>query len=464
MTRLIYMNCGECGSFKTTTLIEEIIKGTKRGERYLIVQPSKELGLETHQKLLASGIQTSLINEDTVQGSVHEHANRMLCLSSSNSIIITHATFLNLSTRICNDWNLRLDEELPTYESLNRDITDSNDLIDWNQWFDFQDIGHETVRKMVARPQAQTMDSNLTAVAEYLKEANNPTKDVYCEFAEGTYARTGKDRIYINGFSMINKKRFHDFKSISVYGAMIDRSLLAKLLSGFGFEIQVTRHFEKHTRKVVIHHGNLPTMSFDAIKRNPEYLTNFKNHVRRNSVGKDVIWLVPKNEKKNCPVEPVSHLCHGLNVHSHKTHVAISAVTNRTQQFNSFLKHTFLMNSDDLYLHANGNLFYQTIMRSTLRRHDSEEVAHVFLPDKRSANFIANNFFENATLVEFDIGYEKTPKRKTTKKTKSDEEKRADSRFRTQKSRFLKEHPYYRGLTNSELFKTVEWVEKHFLG
>jgi hypothetical protein len=420
-----------CGSGKTYAAIRYAIQRATRGEKFAIVQPSKDLIEQSFNDCVAAAAEqsakikiTRLDSYTCGAGQVKKDVINHLKSSGDDGeiIFITHAAFLTMPYwHKAGDWNVLFDE-LPVVD---RDLTKNVPAT------------HGIVTNYISATSCDPTYYMLVADDDQAlkKISDNPNRDeVYEVFRDlagavtsdhwDVYARKenwarmhnhdsddGKHKLLC--FGLLRPTIFDPFKSATVMGAMLKESVMFHWWQNWGVEFEQHPVIYQQARKRLPAHLNGDHLTirylFDvpwskSFRDQPVMINGgavdkfdyVKDKMREVFGDEPFLWVankdVPDARMEEFPSAiRLSNSPHGLNQYQDVHNVVFLSALNPTPAHFSFME-TRGIKADDLRDAMVHQITYQSVMRGSLRDTDCTEAKTVMVSDKQTAYWLANSF------------------------------------------------------------------------
>ncbi len=416
-----------CGQGKTQAALDIIAHTT---DRYVLAQPSLRLVTQSHADLIGKNqnARAQVITSDTnngVQQSIREAMARPgLLAQSPNLLFVTHAGIMDLAGADRSAWNLIVDEIPAATQHLEYKLKLTRAFV--VRHLDVRDgIGdtHElTIRPgHIERVETMLRDARNDTLAEALaglwRVLLHPHYRVYVTKAEWlAKGAKASGNVELNAHAVLQPSVFEGWNSVTIMGANARASRLVQIWSQMGVEFTG--------------HDLVPDMAHDqatGMRLTVRYMTNkpwtrslrdygLGRHGFRDMIAKltpslpdDYIWTA--NNADSGKVEqylvgrklpPISH---GLNAYRNiRTAVTLGSF-NDDLAHARFLNDAFQLSDEDLFRSQAGEMAYQMVMRTSLRVQADMQPVQAFVPDWRSAEYLAN-LLPGARVEQMDLGIE----------------------------------------------------------
>ncbi|KQO56455.1 hypothetical protein [Sphingomonas sp. Leaf257] len=416
-----------CGQGKTQAALNIM---AKTEERYVMAQPSLRLVNQSHADLLGKNpdARAQVITSDTNGGvgqSIRAALSRPgLLAQSPNLLFVTHKGVMDLDGADRSGWNLIVDEIPSATEHLEYKlkltrryvvrhlairpgIGDSYELV----------IKPGHIEKVQAMLRDAGKDTLAAALADLWNLLLNPHYRVFVTKSEWLSAgETARGDVELNAHAILQPSVFAGWKSVTLMGANADKSRLVQIWSQMGVTFSAHPSIE-----------NMAHSQATGMRLTVRYMTNkvWTRYLRDNALGRtgfrdmvsklvpnlpdDYIWSA--NNADTGKVEqimvgrklpPVSH---GLNAYrSIDTAVSLGSF-NDDLAHARFLSDAFQLSDEDLFRSRAGEMTYQMVMRTSLRMEGESKPVSAFVPDWRTAEFLAE-LLPGARVEHLDLGIE----------------------------------------------------------
>ena len=414
-----------CGQGKTQAALDLMADTT---DRYVLAQPTLRLVAQSHADLLQKNpaaraqVITSDNNSSVAQSLRDAMARPGVLAQSPNLLFVTHNAVTDLAGGDRSAWNLIVDE-IPAatqhleyqlkltrrfvvrHLSIVPGIADSYELV--------IKAGHVEAVETMLRDSKK--DSLAGCLAELWRLLLDPHYRVYVTKAEWLASgATAKGNVELNAHAILQPSVFDGWKSVTLMGANARNSRLVQIWSQMGVE------FTQHPAIEDAEHDSATGMRLTV-----RYATNkvWTRYMRDTALGRrgfndmlhklsahlpdDYIWTA--NNAESGKVEqilvgrklpPVSH---GLNTYrSINTAVTLGSF-NDDLAHARFLDAAYNLSDEDLFRSQGGEMAYQMIMRTSLRVTSSNAPVTAFVPDWRSAEYLAE-LLPGARVEHLDLG------------------------------------------------------------
>ncbi|WP_379921710.1 hypothetical protein [Erythrobacter sp. R86502] len=416
-----------CGQGKTQAVLG-LMANTQ--DRYVLAQPSLRLVTQSHSDLLGknANARAQVITSNTnsgVQQSIREAMMRPgLLAQSPNLLFVTHQGVMDLKGADRSSWNLVVDEIPSATQHMEYKLKLTRRWV--TRHLSIRD-GIGDTYELVIRPghvdAVETMlrDARKDTLAEALmglwSVLLNPHYRVYVTKAEWlAKGKTARGDVELNAHAVLQPSVFDGWKSVTLLGANAHESRLVQIWKQMGVEFAS--------------HPSIPDMSHQAstgMRLTINYLTNktWTRHLRNVSLGRngfddlihkllpylpdDYIWTA--NNADSGKVEnilvgrklpPVSH---GLNSYRSINAAVTLGSFNDDLSHSKFLWSAFQLSDEDLFRSQAGEMAYQMVMRTSLRVTNSNAPVAAFVPDWRTAEYLAQ-LLPGARVEQLDLGIE----------------------------------------------------------
>lgn len=410
------------GAGKTHAALEYAVKLARNtGAKFLVVQPSKVLIDESYEKCLkfvkAAGgkVKVSRFYSEPGKGSViGQIAKHFRDAKDGGEIaLITHSAFLMmpyLNRR--KDWTLIFDEipQCDGYWGLK--VPETHQLFT------------SAVQVSESGPLHYQIEAKDKAKLEKFRE--NAKRDQICDiFAEPAERILSRDwKVFVRKdqwqrllskkgdgtnaaldmFAMLQPSVFSGFRCVILMGAMLKESLLALYWCSKGIEFKSHTAIENACRYQAHENGNLITFLY-AFEE--DWSKNLRDReidgkpvlewsvdaVQAEFQDRSFIWIANQDVPANAfPTGTrLPNIPHGLNCYQHIDNVAFLSALNRRSPQYAFLKEQGL--SPEWVKMATGcQTAYQAMMRSSIRDPSNSSPKTVVVPDKTTAEYLAQVF------------------------------------------------------------------------
>lgn len=412
---------GAAGVGKTTLVGAIVDKGVKRGERYIIVQPTKELQDETYAQLkLRSVDKVYCINGDGDAGSVIKRIDEHLKKNShpGQILLITMAAFDMVPFfNKPGNWNLFIDEVPSAIKAMNPRIPVNHAPI--TQHLMLNDNGEYAslgVKKRRAIEKIRENKANDVLFAE-LNELTTTLLaedwEVYVNSERYDNLITGKvGEGELEAYALRTMERLKKFKSCTIVGARIKESFFYLIATFYGIKFKPYPNLparfgvETHANGALleIHYMPVKRWSQAAAERHSDKLKNYVEYAGKLFGTEEFLWLGNVKGPKcfgqvNCT--KLSGAPHGLNKYDHIDNIVVTAAYNPSIKFSRFLRYLNL-STDQIDVAMHVHRVYQAVLRTSLRDQKNSlnpSIKRVVVPDLRTANWLLT-VFPDAKMIE----------------------------------------------------------------
>jgi hypothetical protein len=422
------------GSGKTYAAIRYAVERARIYEKFVIVQPSKDLIQQSYKDCLSvkdeqkANISVNWIDSDarrktSVQGEIINH------LKADNTrgeiLFITHAAFLAMPNwRYAHNWNVLFDElpvvdkeftrNVPTSHPIVTDhISADSDGSDYYQLMAKDPKGLKALRGIAENPKK---DEVLEVFRDMANVVISPHWEVFAKKENWDRVMNGDSEDGKNQllcFGLRKPTIFQRFKSATVMGAMLTESVMYKLWPDRNVTFEPHPVIEQKARDRMPAHenGKHLTIRYFFEQRWSKNFRDTSVNENGNAIGQmeyirrkmsemltsePFLWVANKDVpdaymKEFTESIRLSNSPHGLNQYQDIHNVVfLSALNPRTPHF-KFMKYCGI-NGDDLRDALVHQSTYQAVMRSSLRNPDSTEPKTVYVSDKQTAEWLAISF------------------------------------------------------------------------
>ncbi len=418
-----------CGAGKTTsTLYQHIDRCIALNQPTLIVVPSIKLQGQYQQRYPDLIVVNS---ENTPESSVNK-AIIQLMMYARPLICITHQSFLLLQdVEQKHQYVLIIDESLDNlYVKLAVPTYHNNGLVKvfWENHF-----------SLISTPEFDYALANPTVSGNKLSYSNsdfavvevvNSSEDEICVNSRQYQQMTSKNYTWYispDDYKTMQTGRADYFTLFGIVKAQVMLGWQSILIAAAAFEFTKMSHwlalqelptqtldgcqFTGHSNTVTIHYADISLWSLSKQRSQKDYVDSYEQQTDAyiNNIIQHQHFIALRNKNKAKCISSASHEhvvghnVHGLNDPKFAScaHVVIQSALNLDKQFEAFLRARFisaipeLMQEDCIAQMHCVNLFYQVIMRSSLRNGGG---CDVFVMDRRVARLLLT-YFPQANLV-----------------------------------------------------------------
>jgi len=390
----VIVNSSRCGAGKTTNIIKQANLLYQLDESVLIVQPSIDLMNETKAKM-PHAIAINSSNCDNVGEALKRHS----ASDMPEILIISHQAFL-LTDFDQRKWHLSFDEECDPYRKF--------ELNTPKNWEALRLDHQYTVYPFDENYDILLADKNWL---EETLEAGDDVWNLFSELHKALYSKyyqvhVEKDFLEklrsggkIVAHLMLQKEKFDNFKSINLYGAMIQNSFMVQQMK---FLYRVDSKYTKHDgNNIIIHYADNSGWSKRANELRYNEKQVFLKYVR-DHVGNEPTLYIDNNSEPNQDWTRLSHNVHGQNQYQHYKNVVLMSAINPNPYTFKYLEQMCEFNTAMAKKHFMANLYYQTIMRTALRVQNNAHVVNVFCLDGRIADFLMFEYFDKPLMHKIE--------------------------------------------------------------
>lgn len=435
----IELYSGQCGSGKTYKLINKAIHLQKLGESVLIVQPSTAL---------CDSTQAAIPNSVAIHGkNVSKRLSETLP-QTNKVIIITHSEFVLFNFEN-SSYHLLFDEELSPMTDISIDLRNTTSLLNLQQQYHYADTGLSDYKKVTAADTKMLQDivDNADDVQNIFNKLN---KHVLSESSDVYTSGSMEDKLvnpdgYLKAIFLMTRSKFENWRSVSMYGARLEESLLVRVLM---LDYVIMQPFVKHDGShLTIHCANNKGWSMSANHKQVAAKQEFVKYTKKDMVG-EFLLLDHESERSTYFDNKGIHLkhnVHGMNEYDDVLNVVCMSAINPDSTRRKFLTDVCVMDDAMIKRHYMTNLYYQVLMRSALRKKGNTQHVNFYCMDGAVAKDLVDNYFIGAKCVS--VGSTVTSKRTVM----TDEQKRINKQIVTKCGYMKKQHPELADMSNKEI-------------
>ena len=419
-----------CGAGKTFALTETISRN-KHFKNHLIVVPSLDLADQAYNELIEKKVKNvRRIHSKTVDGGVKSCIVNYLknCSSEGNVLIITWQAFDDLPyfENKCN-WDIYIDEIPQLYNIFKINISENSSFIK-----NFTNIDKEInsdLYKIKIKDKCRgslekiikSEDSAYENFKPFYRNLLSRNRDTYISSQDWEKNVLGKNKKINNGdISFLSILNPNQFDKTTIMGANFEESLLFKHFKAFySVEFVKKSNFYKNLRYTT-HKGILDNrVKIFYFLENKNYSKYRRDSsFRDQTVGEKMNYICCdffKNEKflyilnndyksevleDNDKAIKISVKSNGLNKYINYENIYINAALNPDENSIALLS-SIGITRDQIRISNTFETFYQAVMRTALRDPSSNKIVKIVVPDKFSANHLAQSLGANSlTKIE----------------------------------------------------------------
>lgn len=412
-------------SGKTHQLIDRAIRLGKAGERVLLVQPTRDLIIETEKKLRYKGIGLrirAIFKKERPDSEIQETTTVLSRIQShlaepypdGQVLIITWKTFLALPFIPHRaDWNVLVDEVPDVLHPYRQAFSDTHFII--TDSLEVMPQGAEYgILSAVSGGKLRAIADNAHKDAGY-----NLFKELAGRIVSGhydDYVRMSSYKSLIEGhshttdltvWSLLKPTILKGFKSVLLAGARIEDSLLFKLWGQQNVDFVLDQaminelRYKEHTNGnlVTIYYGVEHPWSKWARKKDGERVRNeIIRWIGDKLAGQEFLWLENEDRVTDSPFKKLPgqvqlpHKSHGLNRFDTYNNVAILSAYNYDPETAKFLTDVARIGrygQRDAFAHQTT---YQSVCRCSIRDLSNTHPKTVFVADRDCAEWLQARF------------------------------------------------------------------------
>lgn len=421
---MITIDSRGAGSGKTTTgIYPKLNQAILTNQPVLLVVPSVDLQNQYASQFAGK---IHVINSGITDNVSHSIIERLK--SYYGVTCITHEAFLRTSIPI--EIKLRhhliVDEVFNPYgyEEINLD-TDSN----WNpnldfanvfiwQDTDFQDVNDQDYHRV--RVSAVNQISFFKESAQW-RRLTNPNTCLLMKYEDYKKLADG-EKSKVSIITELDANILNGWLTVHLAGAAYEHTFMAQWIHDNDLRAKIEFDFKPHSVPLTIHMPKQEvSWSNNLRNNNPELVQAFYDYVATHTLG-SVLYV--KNNQEMTQLSDgikLNHNVHGMNSYSHLTDVALSTALKPNNVMMSFFKRQLDMTDRQIHMAYAGYLFYQIIMRTSLRTR-TPKPTNVFIIDYETAFALMDLFVPGSYQVIDNIIMQipvkpPKPKKKVAKST-----------------------------------------------
>jgi len=425
---VINLHDGICGSGKNYNAVRRIINDAKtKLQHSIIAHPTKDLCDQSEADFKAAGYEHVMVlhaDRPGMKNKVDAEFTKAVHKMAKNDIhqmviITTHKAIERNANKINrllkSRFNLWWDEVPQVDDTLSFNIKgDGNYLVDN---FDVKDRGDNYLVEIIPRPgTVSTLEQQL----QYGIEGTNMfrSSDAFKKFAEAmvddnkvkflnksSYNTRDQNDMQMQMHTLLKPEMFADWKSTHMMAAHIESSMMYLLWPKMGVTFVKDTSFNlatKHNftnRKVSVYYFSQFSWSMSRRDRVEQPYRNLSVAVNDLFKGEPNLCTANKDMlQTEWQVEGVKHIpviSHGLNTFKDVHNIAIVCALNNAPAHYSFMKSVYGVDGTLLKRAKALEVYYQSVMRTSLRDPHSTHEVKIVVPDHETATFLCEEFGAN---------------------------------------------------------------------
>lgn len=413
--KLLYVDA-LCGAGKTYSGVRYVHSLATRGQKVLVVQPSRYLIDSTEREELSrlAPIKSTVIHGERTKSVLADIVRHIRNADDGGEILfITQAAFFALPYFHRKDrWVVFLDEvpQVDQFSQIN--IPDNQELLLPH----FSVVEHDA-KYGLAAPSDDAGRRALDEIARnkshddvwglfqgFAQRTISDDWSVYVQLSQyGNLTSGHDDQCALTSYSLLEPSIFAGFKRVIIAGACFKDTLLYRLWSAQGVEFEALKlplRYTKHSN------GNLLRIRYlteepwskalrDRAHGEANVLEAFIGAIKAEFADEQFLWMgntdladdiFGPDKGIRLPNSP-----HGLNTYQATHNVAVLSALNPPPAHFSFLG-TRGVDGEEVRNAHYRNAVYQAAMRSSLRNPDDQSAKTVVVADRDTADYLANLF------------------------------------------------------------------------
>ncbi len=430
MTKIYSVNA-LCGSGKTYAAIRFAVKSARFGEKFVIVQPSKDLIRQSYSDCLSvtnerqANIAVTRIDSDTcgaksVMGEIIRHLKNEE--PRGEVLFITRTAFLGMPYwHNAQEWHVVFDELPVVDKDFTRNVPETHNIVtDHISVFGNDPVYYRLLADDLKALRGIAVNRGKDEVLERFRDVASALTNDHWE----VYAKKENWERMMNGDSENGKYQFlcfgllkptilEGYKSATVMGAMLTESVMHHWWLNWDVIFEPHPVIDQKARERLPTHENGEYLTiryfFDLpwskrLRNTPVYedgkaicrLEYLRSKMSEKLAGESFLWVanndIPDTEMAEFPKSiRMSNSPHGLNQYQDIHNVVFLSALNPSPAHFKFME-TRGINADDLRDAMVHQTTYQAVMRSSLRNSENTEPKTVFVSDQQTAEWLAISF------------------------------------------------------------------------
>jgi hypothetical protein len=433
------------GEGKTTSGIYPKIKQLVENKQLvLLVVPSTRLQDQYEadlQKTLPRSTKFIKINSnkqaDDSRTEVSKELIKQLLQCDMGSVIcITHEAWLRMSidANIKQHWHLIIDEVINPFRVIKYKAKNSS--IDWSSLINLPANTNldDDVPFLLVEANYEQSD-NFTSQINEVHSLQHKSWSTYTRANQ--YKRLKDKTVESAEFpQMLKIETVLDWKSLHIAAAAFSKTFMAYWFDYHEVKYEYTHQFNKRTLPIEVRVAEAMNWSmykqkdkrFDEVM--DKYHAYVENYCKENKI-EGILRLRNSINKKSLSNEKIlTHNVHGMNGLTNYKAVSLESALNPSKEFALFLYQEIEMNEDEINSAFSTYLFYQVLMRTSLRMQDCADTVTVFVLDNNAFKNFMDYFLwnvcrdkDNDTKLFIDVGYKEIKGRKKPALTSTERSK-----------------------------------------
>ena len=414
----IKINSKQCGSGKTTTDIYPLITNhLLNDEKVLLVVPSKGLQWQYAQQFQQHIKVINTDNAENVSTELHkalEDRHPFVC--------ITHQALIHtrLDLLVKSSYHLIIDEAINPYALIKINLNSK-----WYPWkkdmfsevFVFQEETHKndtTWHPLYVNNPDPDNETPFFKDSKRWKELMNKNFQYYMQPINHNSVCTN-EKVQMSLVQELNYTVLSDYQSVYIASASFESTFMYQWVKQY-YDVVIEHEFVEHTTPINLH---IPKNTFNWSKnlknKYPDLLKQYHKYVNEHSTG-EIITIRNNDELTTLRDETrLSHNVHGINDYWHLSNISLETALVPDEIFKHFYKQHLGMSDAEITTAYSAYLFYQIVLRSSIRDRNNNTPVNIFLLDIPAALELIDFFSDVNVLDNIDLTY--TTKKRGRPKT-----------------------------------------------
>jgi len=409
----IYVNSLGCGEGKTTQHIyPQIAQLLGERERVLLVVPSIKL-----QRQYAREFNTiTVINSDNSTNVAH---SAYTALENRNPFVcITHQAFVNLriSFQQKQDYHLIIDEVFDPYELVEFRVNNTVWTPDFrfDQVFQFDTETHPLDPTWLELNKSNPDPEHELLMSDSRRWQNLMHRNYRLWTTPVQYHRMLEGASDVICFVRELDAHIMEFWStVTVAAAAFEHTFMSHWLRQANRAVETTHQFVPHKKHVRIH---TPAQDFRWSRwrrqHNPEIVDQYHQYVKQHQTGSTLVLRNNDEIRQLTDEVRLLHNAHGSNDYSNINNISLESALNPSPELANFYTTHLAMTAGLIKQAFASYLFYQAVMRTSLRLANTTQPVDVFVLDTDAAVGLFEYFEVEPieVLNHIHIEFEQKPK------------------------------------------------------